>query len=209
MPRLTCAGEKNPELSIGLDDELASLHQAFTNTQENGGDVRVILGECGAGKSHFFELATQETLANNFIVAATSLDLREVPPNRPQRIYLSLIRLLRFPDSIETGLKPLLEKIVELTNYSEIQDGMSETFFATALHNYLLMRGTPNEALTSLIDWMSGEKVFISDIRRNAAFKSKEFKIKSPSQLTTAADQYCYLLYAAKALRTLSILLNL
>ena len=68
------------------------------------------------------------------------------------------------------------------------------TFFATALHNYLLMRDTPNEALAELIDWMSGEKVFISDVRRNAAFKSKEFKIKSLSQLTTAADQYCYLL---------------
>lgn len=182
------------ELSIGLDDELASLHQAFTNTQENGGDVRVILGEYGAGKSHFFELAAQEALANNFIVATTSLDLREVPPNRPQRIYLSLMRSLRFPDSIETGLEPLLEKIVALANYSEIQDGLSETFFATALHNYLLMCDTPDEALTSLVDWMSGEKVFISDIRRNAAFKSKEFKIKSLSQLTTAADQYCYLL---------------
>src|SRR5215203_2501504 len=47
------------ELSVGLDDELASLHQAFTNTKENGGDVRVILGEYGTGKSHFFELAAQ------------------------------------------------------------------------------------------------------------------------------------------------------
>jgi hypothetical protein len=182
------------ELSVGLDDEKESLRRAFANTKEHGGDVRVVLGEYGAGKSHFFELAAQEALANNFIVAATSLDLREVPPNRPQRIYLSLMRSLRFPDSSEIGLAPLLEKIVALPNYSEIQDSVKETFFATALHNYLLMRDTPNEALEELIDWMSGEKVFISDVRRNAAFKSKEFKIKSLSQLTTAADQYCYLL---------------
>jgi len=182
------------ELSVGLDDERESLQNAFANTKENGGDVRVVVGEYGAGKSHFFELAAQEALANNFIVATTSLDLREVPPNRPQRIYLSLMRSLRFPDSDETGLVPLLEKIVALPNYSEIQDSLKETFFATALHNYLLMRTTPNEALEELVDWMSGEKVFISDVRRNAAFKSKEFKIKSLSQLTTAADQYCYLL---------------
>lgn len=182
------------ELSVGLDDEKQSLKKAFAETEENGGDVRVVVGEYGAGKSHFFELAAQEALANNFIVATTSLDLREVPPNRPQRIYLSLMRSLRFPDSDETGLVPLLEKIVALPNYSEIQDSIKETFFATALHNYLLMRGTPNEALEELIGWMSGEKVFIADVRRNAAFKSREFKIKSLSQLTTAADQYSYLL---------------
>ena len=182
------------ELSVGLDEERESLHRAFTNTKENGGDVRVVVGEYGAGKSHFFELAAQEALANNFIVATTSLDLREVPPNRPQRIYLSLMRSLRFPDSADVGLKPLLEKIVAQPNYSEIQDNVRETFFATALHNYSLMHHNPNEALDLLVDWMSGEKVFISDVRRDMAFKSKEFPIKSLSQLTTAADQYCYLL---------------
>ena len=182
------------ELSVGLEEERESLQAAFTNTKELGGDVRVVLGEYGAGKSHFFELAAQEALANNFIVAAASLDLREVPPNRPQRIYLSLMRSLRFPDSSEVGLVPLLDKIVALPHYSEIQDSVKETFFATALHNYSLMRNTPNEALEELVDWMSGEKVFISDVRRNAVFKSKEFQIKSLSQLTTAADQYCYLL---------------
>jgi hypothetical protein len=182
------------ELSVGLEDEKGSLAKAFADTKEKGGDVRVVVGEYGAGKSHFFELAAQEALANNFIVATTSLDLREVPPNRPQRIYLSLMRSLRFPDSEETGLVPLLEKIVALPNYAAIQDSIKETFFAAALHNYALMRETPGDALDSLIDWMSGEKVFISDVRRNAQFKSKEFKIKSLSQLTTAADQYSYLL---------------
>jgi hypothetical protein len=182
------------ELSVGLEDEKTSLQNAFANTKEIGGDVRVVVGEYGAGKSHFFELAAQEALANNFVVATTSLDLREVPPNRPQRIYLSLMRSLRFPDTDETGLTPLLEKIVALPNYSEIQDDIKETFFATALHNYSLMRDTPDDALNSLLDWMSGEKVFITDIRKNIPFKSKEFKIKSLSQLTTAADQYSYLL---------------
>ena len=181
------------ELSVGLDEEKLSLEEAFAET-EKGGEVRVVVGEYGAGKSHFFELAAQEALANNFIVASTSLDLREVPPNRPQRIYLSLMRSLRFPDTDETGIVPLLDKIVALPNYSEIQDDIKETFFASALQNYWLMRDKPDNNLDSLIDWMSGEKVFISDVRRTVAFKSKEFQIKSLSQLTTAADQYCYLL---------------
>ncbi len=182
------------ELSVGLDEEKSSLQNAFANTKEKGGDVRVVVGEYGAGKSHFFELAAQEALANNFLVATTSLDLREVPPNRPQRIYLSLMRSLRLPDSEETGLVPFLDKILALPNYSEIQDSVKQTFFASALYNYSLMRDNPNEALELLINWMSGEKVFIADVRRNVAFKSKEFEIKGLSQLTTAADQYCYLL---------------
>ena len=182
------------ELSVGLEDERASLHRAFAGVNESGGEVRVILGEYGAGKSHFFELAAQEALAQNFVVATTSLDLREVPPNRPQRIYHSLMRSLRYPHSTDTGLTPLLERLITQPNYSTLQDTLRGTFFASALHNYSLMREKPGEALDLLLDWMSGEKVFIKSVRDAAAIKSKEFPLPSLSQMTTAADQYCYLL---------------
>ncbi|HKG97108.1 MAG TPA: BREX system ATP-binding domain-containing protein, partial [Pyrinomonadaceae bacterium] len=182
------------ELSVGLEDERASLHRAFAETNESGGEVRVILGEYGAGKSHFFELAAQEALEQNFLVAMTSLDLREVPPNRPQRIYHSLMRSLRYPHSPDTGLSPLLERLIAQPNYSTLQDTLRGTFFASALHNYSLMRERPGEELDLLLDWMSGEKVFIKSVRDAAAISSKEFPLPSLSQMTTAADQYCYLL---------------
>jgi hypothetical protein len=182
------------ELSVGLEEERASLHCAFDGVQKNGGEVRVILGEYGAGKSHFFELAAQEALAQNFVVATTSLDLREVPPNRPQRIYHALMRSLRYPHSAETGLTPLLERLIAQPNYSTLQDTLRGTFFASALHNYALMRERPGEALDLLLDWMSGEKVFIKSVRDAVAIKSKEFPLPALSQMTTAADQYCYLL---------------
>lgn len=181
------------ELSVGLEEERASLHRAFSEVNETGGAVRVVLGEYGAGKSHFFELAAQEALAQNFIVATTSLDLREVSPNRPQRIYHALMRSLRHPHSTETGLVPLLERLIALPNYSTLQDSLRGTFFASALHNYSLMRERPGEALDLLLDWMSGEKVLIKSVRDAVAIKSKEFPIPSLSQMTTAADQYCYL----------------
>ncbi|MGA9994935.1 MAG: BREX system ATP-binding domain-containing protein [Pyrinomonadaceae bacterium] len=182
------------ELSVGLETERASLHRAFSEVNETGGAVRVILGEYGAGKSHFFELAAQEALAQNFVVATTSLDLREVPPNRPQRIYHALMRTLRYPHSPEIGLTPLLERLIAQPNYSTLQDRLRGTFFASALHNYALMRKDAGEALDLLLDWMSGEKVFIKSVRDAVAIKSKEFPIPSLSQMTTAADQYCYLL---------------
>jgi hypothetical protein len=182
------------ELSVGLEDERASLHRAFAEVNESGGEVRVILGEYGAGKSHFFELAAQEALEQNFLVATTSLDLREVPPNRPQRIYHSLMRSLRYPHLPDTGLRPLLERLITQPNYSTLQDTLRGTFFASALHNYSLMRERPGEALDLLFDWMSGEKVFIKSVRDAVAISSKEFPLPSLSQMTTAADQYCYLL---------------
>ena len=70
------------ELSAGLAGERDSLQRAFDEVAKSGGDVRIVLGEYGTGKSHFFELAAQEALEKNFLVAATSLDVREVPPNR-------------------------------------------------------------------------------------------------------------------------------
>ncbi len=182
------------ELSVGLKAERASLHRAFNEVSETGGEVRVILGEYGAGKSHFFELAAQEALEQNFLVATASLDLRAVPPNRPQRIYHALMRSLRYPHSTETGLVPLLERLIAQPNYSTLQDSLRGTLFASALHNYSLMREQSGEALELLLDWMSGEKVFIKSVRGAVAIKSKEFPIPSLSQMTTAADQYCYLL---------------
>ncbi len=184
------------ELSVGLEEERASLHRAFENVAQTGGDVRFVLGEYGAGKSHFFELAAQEALENNFIVATTSLDLREVPPNRPQRIYHALMRSLRYPTGEDSRtIVPLLEKIVSSPKlYAELIENLRGTIFGSALYNYSLMRERDDEALMLLLDWISGEKVAIQKVRQAVAFKSKDVPIPGLSQITTAADQYCYML---------------
>src|SRR5262249_57229646 len=130
------------ELSVGLNSERKSLHCAFDEVGRTGGDVRVILGEYGAGKSHFFELAAQEALERNFLVASASLDIREVPPNRPQRIYNALIRSLRYPDLQDAGsLVPLFDRILsEPTLYAALLEKLRGTPFGAVLYNYSLMR---------------------------------------------------------------------
>ncbi|MEW6126463.1 MAG: BREX system ATP-binding domain-containing protein [Acidobacteriota bacterium] len=184
------------ELSVGLEAERESLQQAFATTEQRGGDVRVVLGEYGSGKSHFFELAAQEALARNFLVASTSLDLREVPPNRPQRIYNALIRSLRYPDATDAGtLVPLLDRILsQQTAFAAMGEKLRGTTFGTVLHNYAMLRAEGGEGLESLLDWISGEKVFIQTVRAALPLKSKEFPARALSMMTTAADQYCYLL---------------
>ncbi len=184
------------ELSAGLDQERASLNRAFDGVGDQGGDVRVVLGEYGQGKSHFFELAAQEALERNFLVAQTSLDLREVPPNRPQRIYNSLLHSLRYPDSSDTGtLAPLFERILSDANiYAPLMEKIKGTEFSAAIYNYSLLRETPGEELNQLLNWISGEKIYISAIRKAMPAKQKEFPLRALSTMTTSADQYCYLL---------------
>ncbi|MBX3276474.1 MAG: DUF2791 family P-loop domain-containing protein [Acidobacteria bacterium] len=187
------------DLSAGLEAERTSLERAFEEVERSGGEVRVILGEYGAGKSHFFELAAQEALSHNFLVATTNLDLREVPPNRPQRIYNALIRNLRYPDAhgAEEGgsLAMLFDRVLgRPAVYAQVIERLGGSIFHSALHNYELMRSEPGEALDLLLDWIAGEKVFITAVRAAAAAPHKEFPIRALSQMTTAADQYCHLL---------------
>ncbi len=99
------------ELTIGLENERASLSSALVQAHQSGGDARAIIGEYGYGKSHIVELTAQEALQRKFLVAAVSLDLQELPPHRGFDIYGALMRSLRYPESDERGLGPLLAAV--------------------------------------------------------------------------------------------------
>jgi hypothetical protein len=85
--------------------------------------VRAVIGEYGYGKSHMVELATQEALSRNFLVATVSLDLLELPPHRAFDIYREAMRHVRYPDTDERGLEPLLGKTAVLPHtLTQLQD---------------------------------------------------------------------------------------
>ncbi len=98
------------ELTIGLADERTSLREGLNQAHQSGGAVRAIIGDYGFGKSHIVELAAQEGLKREFLVATVSLDLLELPPHRAFDIYNGLMHNLRYPDSDERGISPLLTK---------------------------------------------------------------------------------------------------
>ncbi len=99
------------ELTIGLEEERASLIAGLNEAHAQGGAARAILGDYGFGKSHIVELTSQEALERNFLVATASLDLGELPPHRAFDIFGSLMRSLRYPDTDEQGIGPLLDAI--------------------------------------------------------------------------------------------------
>ena len=96
-------------LTIGLEAERVTLDRALDRSRERGGDVLAVIGDYGFGKSHFIELAARRALRENFLVASASLDLVEVPPGKPQ-IYEALDRRLRYPDTHDRGLLPLVRE---------------------------------------------------------------------------------------------------
>jgi hypothetical protein len=102
------------ELTINLQAERESLITALNESHQQGGAVRAVVGEYGYGKSHMVELATQEALSRNFLVATVSLDLLELPPHRAFDIYREAMRHVRYPDTDERGLEPLLAKTAVL-----------------------------------------------------------------------------------------------
>jgi hypothetical protein len=115
------------ELTIGLSDERASLSTALNRAHQSGGAVRAVLGDYGYGKTHIVELAAQQALQRNFLVAATSLDLIELPPHRGIDIYTSLMTHLRYPDSDERGLQPLLTRASDLPPVLEQMQALAAT----------------------------------------------------------------------------------
>src|SRR4051794_13562676 len=100
-------------LTIGLEAERVSLDRALARSKERGGDVQAVIGDYGFGKSHFVELAARRGLRENFLIASASLDLVETPPGKAHEIYRALTRSIRYPDSDERGLGPLIKRALE------------------------------------------------------------------------------------------------
>ena len=186
-------------LTIGLEAERVSLERALLRSKERGGDVQAVIGDYGFGKSHFIELAARRALREQFVVAVASLDLVEVPPSRPNEIYRALVRSLRYPDTDERGLYPLLRKAVETPGaISEFvaraprQDGCPLTAALTALAEC-----NNQSAYDDIVQWISGQ------IKPTAALRTCIKKAPRLYLVGEVSRQYAYLLTAISVLATL------
>jgi hypothetical protein len=186
-------------LTIGLEAEQVSLDRALARSDERGGDVMAVIGDYGFGKSHFVELAARRGLRDNFVVATTSLDLVEVPPSKASVIYGALVRSLRYPDSDEAGLGPLLRKAIE-------QPGVIERFRAQSPRPDACPLGAALAALAdcssqsahdAVVLWLSGQ------IKPNAVLRQCLPKPPRLYMLGEVARQYTYMLTSIGVLATL------
>lgn len=187
-------------LTIGLEAERVSLSRALDRSRESSGDVIAVIGDYGFGKSHFIELAARRSLQENFIVANASLDLVEVPPGRAHKIYEALVTSLRYPDTDERGLAPLIQKALEKPSViaqftSQCPVEIKECPLSTAL---VALQDCPSQsAFDEIVFWLSGQ-----------AKPQVEMKtcLKKPPRLYVMGEisrQYTYLLTGISVLATL------
>lgn len=186
-------------LTIGLEAERVSLERALARSRERGGDVMAVIGDYGFGKSHFVELAARLSLRENSLVMLASLDLVEVPPGRPHDIYRALVQSLRYPDTDERGLLPLLKKALDMPSAMHAFVRQSPHPEMCPLSRALLaLQECSNQlAYDDLVLWMSGE------IKPT---KEMQSCIKKPPRLYVSGEiarQYSYLLTSISVLATL------
>jgi len=187
-------------LTIGLEAERVTLSRAFERSRERSGDVIAVIGDYGFGKSHFIELASRRGLRENFIVANASLDLVEVPPSKAHKIYEALITSLRYPDTHQRGLAPLLHKALDHpTAIQQFADlcprEVKDCPLASAL---MALQDCPSQlAFDEIVQWLNGQTKVQAEMK--TCFK------KPPRLYITGetARQYSYLLTGVSILATL------
>lgn len=186
-------------LTIGLEAEQVSLARALSRSKERGGDVEAVIGDYGFGKSHFVELAARRALREDFLVAVASLDLVEVPPGKAPQIYRALVRAIRYPDTEERGLRPLIARALDTPGVVErfvAQSPRQTDCPLTAALSVLADCGSQS-AYDDIVGWVSGE------IKPTAELRAC---LKKPPRLYLTGEvarQYSYLLTAISVLATM------
>jgi hypothetical protein len=188
-------------LTIGLEAERVTLDRAFDRSRERSGDVLAVIGDYGFGKSHFIELAVRRGLRENFVIANASLDLVEVPPGKAHKIYEALVTSLRYPDTDERGLLPLLNKVLETPSIISTFTALCPREVEGCPLSVALMalQDCPSQlAFDEIAQWLSGQSK-----------PQREMKtcLKKPPRLYVTGEiarQYSYLLTGISVLATLA-----
>ncbi len=190
-----------PDLTINLEPERASIIQALNQAHQNGGAVRAVVGEYGYGKSHVVELTAQEALNRNFLVASVSLDLFELPPHRSFDIYREAMRHLRYPDSDERGLDPLLKNTADLDHIRSKLDDLAPAAVDPLVIALQAISSTPSSRQRKAwTNWLMGSR------RTTVMNRALPRDIKFPTIYKTGhnARQIAYLFTGVSALAKLA-----
>jgi hypothetical protein len=160
--------------------------------------VQAVIGDYGFGKSHFVELAARRGLRENFLIASASLDLLETPPAKAHEIYRALTGAIRYPDTDERGLAPLIRRALDHPAAVERFAALAprdDCPFTVALR--ALADCGSQLAYDDMVDWLGGQ------ILPTAEMKTCLRKPPRLYRTGEIARQYAYLLTAISVLATL------
>ncbi len=174
--------------TFGRDREVEILDGALESLKLGKGDVYLVEGEYGTGKTHLLEYLHHRALKAGMVVSVCQFDPQEVSPHRPKRVYREIVHNLRFlKDNHEYGFRDLLWQAQKL----DMQD---HVFFGPVLSK--LKKLDTGQGETEVFwQWIEGEstKEYATEIQSKSRVRGGQ-KIPALYDFSTAADFYCHIL---------------
>ncbi len=165
------------DFTFGREEEIKVFNKNLELLEKTGGRTLLIEGEYGSGKTHFLDYLYDIATKKDLVVAKAELDIFEVTPSRPLRLYQALTSTFTWKGG---GFKEFLLEAanIELDEYHT---------FLTPLFDRI-KRGNVNELLWQ---WISGE-------RHPRIYLNQEGAYKLPVLLnhSCAGNLYTYILSA-------------
>lgn len=174
------------DFTFGRDIEIEKILKGLENLERGKGDVFLIEGDYGSGKTHLLEYIHHQALKMNMVTSQIEFDPREVAPNRPKRVWREFVHNLRFINQEqENSFRDLLRRASEL----EIKDHC----FYTPLIARLKRLDESNLITEVFWQWIEGESTKEYAVEYRGPYRILGgYKIPALYDFSTAADFYCY-----------------
>ena len=115
------------DFTFGREGEISVFHKNLELLGEEGGRTLLFEGEYGSGKTHLIDFLYDIAVKNGLVVCKAELDVLEVSPSRPLKLYQALLSTLKWQgggfkdfileasrinmDHYQVFLSPLFERI--------------------------------------------------------------------------------------------------
>ncbi|MEO0085387.1 MAG: BREX system ATP-binding domain-containing protein [candidate division WOR-3 bacterium] len=174
--------------TFGREEQVKTVQRALARLESGQGDVFIVEGEYGTGKTHLLEYFHHQSLASGFVTAMAQLDPVEVTPHRPKRVYRELVHNLRYiRDGRECGFRDLMTTALDL----DIGD---HVYFGPYLHKLKRLE-TGNMQTEMYWQLLEGESTKEFALERRSPYRVRGAqRMPALYDFSTAADCYCYLI---------------
>ncbi len=172
--------------TFGRDREVGMIEEALGRLNGGQGDVYLVEGEYGSGKTHLLEYIHHRALKMGMVTSLCQFDPQEVSPHRPKRVYRELVHNLRFVENgHEYGFRDLLRRAEEL-------DVSDHVFLGPVIDKLRRLDAAQVENET-FWQWIEGEstKEYATEGRHRVRGGQR---IPALYDFSTAADFYCNIL---------------
>jgi hypothetical protein len=176
------------QFTFGREKQVEIVDAALGALGKGRGDVFMVEGEYGTGKTHILEYVHHRALAAGMVTSIVQFDPREVTPHRPKRVYREIVHNLRYiKDGREHGFRDLLLQAVDL-------DLGDHVFLGPVLGK---LKHFDRGHLGSEVfwQWIEGEstKEYATEMQSPYRVRGGQ-RIPALYDFSTAADLYCNIL---------------